>query len=269
MATPLPDHFDTVPFERLVADNAEQPHDKRVVPRCIALAKTPAPNPGLQRFLAEARANRPPVNRDATRHRILFALDATASREPTWDLAMNLHAELFEAAASENDPEGGTVAVQLVYYRGYNEFHASPWSVSPGDLLSHMTGVACRGGLTQIRRVLAHALAESKRNRIKAGVLVADACEEPYGALTAAAGQLALFNLPLFVFQEGNDPVAGRVFRDIARITGGAHAPFAPGSADQLHALFGAVARYAARGREGVREIEHQAVRGMLSQLAP
>ena len=100
-------------------------------------------------------------------------------------------------------------------------------------------------------------------------MFVGDACEEAHGALTAAAGRLALFNLPLFVFQEGNDPNAGNLFRSIARITGGAHAPFEPGSADQLRALFGAVARYAARGRAGFGEIEHHIVRAMLAQLPP
>jgi len=225
----------------------------------------------VERFLAAARTTKPPAERTKGPTRILFALDATASREPTWDLAMNLHAELFRAAAGGAGAGHGddAVAVQLAYYRGYNEFHASPWSASPEALLERMTGVACRGGLTQIARVLAHALAESRRNPVKAAVFVGDACEEPHGPLTAAAGKLALFNLPLFVFQEGDDPNAHRLFRSLARITGGAHAPFEAGSADQLRALFGAVARYASRGRAGFGEIEDQVVRGILAQLPP
>lgn len=181
---------------------------------------------------------------------------------------MNLHAELFQAAA-DNAADAGAddLAVQLVYYRGFEEFHASPWSTSPPDLLRRMTGVACRGGLTQIRRVLAHALAEARAVRVKAAVFVGDACEEPQGQVIAAAGRLALFKVPFFVFQEGHDPTTARVFQDLARITGGAYAPFAPGSADQLRTLFGAVARYATRGRSGLREIEHRLARDMLAQL--
>ena len=184
---------------------------------------------------------------------------------------MNLHAELFRAAAGERDAAGagGDVAVQLIHYRGVGEFHASPWSASPEELLRQMTGVSCRGGMTQIRRVLQHALVEAGQARIKAAVFVGDACEEPQGALTAVAGRLAVYNVPVFVFQEGDDPVAGQAFRAIAGITGGAHAPFMPGSAEQLRALFGAVARYAAHGRAGLDEIEHQLVRGMLAQLPP
>ena len=183
-------------------------------------------------------------------------------------MAMNLHAELFQAAADNSAGGGpGNLAVQLVYYRGFNEFHASPWSTSPPDLLRRMTGVACRGGLTQIQRVLGHALAEARAVRVKAAVFVGDACEEAHGQVVAAAGRLALFKVPFFVFQEGHDPRAARVFQDIARITGGAYAPFAPGSADQLRTLFGAVARYATQGRSGLREIEHGLARDMLAQL--
>lgn len=181
---------------------------------------------------------------------------------------MNLHAELFRAAADNSaDAGAGDLAVQLVYYRGFQEFHASPWSTSSPDLLRRMTGVVCRGGLTQIQRVLAHALAEARAVRVKAAVFVGDACEEPKGQVVAAAGRLALFKVPFFVFQEGHDPMAARTFREIASITGGAYAPFAPGSADQLRTLFGAVARYATRGRSGLREIEHNLARDMLAQL--
>ena len=226
------------------------------------MAKTPVPRTDVARFLAEARTL--PVRRGAhgaPEARILFALDATASREPTWDMAMNLHAELFSAAS------GSGVAVQLAYYRGFNEFHASPWSTSPAELLAQMTGVRCRGGLTQIGRVLQHALDESRKQRIKAVVFVGDACEEDHDAIAGRAGQLGVFNLPCFVFQEGGDPVASRVFRDIAAVTRGAHVPFAPGSAETLRTLFGAVAAYAARGRDGLAAIEHAAARHLLAQL--
>ena len=231
------------------------------------MSRPPLPRTAVQRFLAEAHAN-PPTARTAP-HRILFALDATASREPTWDLAMNLHAELFQAAAETGRQSAGAIAVQLAYYRGYNEFHVSPWSTSPAELLGRMTGVSCRGGLTRIERVLDHALRETRREAIKAAVFVGDCCEEPAAKVVAAAGRLALFQLPFFVFQEGHDPVAAEMFRSIARITGGAHMPFAPGSAARLRELFGVVARYAAEGRRGVRDLPHATAQAVLAQLPP
>ena len=229
------------------------------------MAQPPALRPDVKSFLAKAGSNAPPVVRPGDTQRILFALDATASREPTWDLAMHLHAELFRAAA-DSVP---AAQVQLVYYRGFQEFHVSPWLSSAAQLLGNMTSVRCHGGLTQISRVLRHALREAKRERVKAAVFIGDACEEPPAELIAAAGKLALFNLPFFVFQEGRDARAAETFQAVARITGGAYAPFAAGSADELRALFGIVARYAAHGRLGVAELQHPIARKLLAQLPP
>lgn len=232
------------------------------------MPRPPATTADVRRFLAAAQAN--PLTRTPQRtRRVLFALDATASREPTWDMAMALHAELFQAASAAGRDAETRISVQLAYYRGHNEFHTSPWSSAPADLIAEMTGVACRGGLTRIGRVLAHALAETRREPVAAAVFVGDCCEEPAAALTAAAGRLALFKLPFFVFQEGNDRAAAEVFQAIARITGGAYAPFAPGGAERLRALFGIVAQYAARGRRGVGELQHDAARAVLAQLPP
>lgn len=229
------------------------------------MARPPALKNDIARFLADAKAT--PVARPGSRApRILFALDATASREPTWDLAMGLHGELFRAAA-EGGGHAQPLSVQLAYYRGFEEFYASKWSSAPRALLRQMTGVTCRGGLTQIARVLAHALSECQREPIRAAIFIGDACEEPPEELTAQAGKLALFKVPFFVFQEGGDPLAEQVFRAIARITGGAYAPFQAGSADELRVLFRAVARYAADGRRGMDKIEHRLVRGLLAQM--
>lgn len=232
------------------------------------MPRPPAPRPDIERFLAEAAARPPAAASSAPRARMLFAIDATASREPTWDIAAERHAELFRTACARGDgAQAAQPSVQLVYYRGYREFHASRWHGTPRELLAQMTGVLCRGGLTQIERVLDHALRECRREPIRAAVFVGDACEEPPEALTAAAGKLALFKLPFFIFQEGGDPRAAQTFRAIARITGGAYAPFAAGSGAELGALFGAVARYAAEGRRGIAEIEHRLARSLLAQL--
>ena len=229
------------------------------------MADPPALRSDVKRFLAQARSSAPVAAGADGAPRILFALDATASREPTWDLATHLHGELFQAATASVP----TAEVQLAYYRGFQEFHASPWLASASQLLGVMTGVRCHGGLTQIVRVLRHALGEARRKRVRAAVFIGDACEEPHAAVIAEAGKLALFNLPFFVFHEGSDPRAAETFRAIARITGGAYAPFAAGSASELRTLFGAVARYAADGRRGLAELQSPAARGLLGQLPP
>ena len=58
--------------------------------------------------------------------------------------------------------ELGGLAIQLVWYRGYGEFQVEPWLIDSAELQRRMTGVQCRGGLTQIGRVL-HCLLYTSR----------------------------------------------------------------------------------------------------------
>ena len=61
--------------------------------------------------------------------------------------------------------------------------------------------------------------------------------------------ELGLLGLPVFVFQEGDDRVASRLFPQIAKLTRGAYCKFDRSSPEQLKRLLGAVAAYAAGGR--------------------
>lgn len=181
--------------------------------------------------------------------RLIFALDATASRQPTWDRACQLQGDMFAATA-----DIGGLAVQLVWYRGYGEFQVEPWLSQAADLQRRMTAVQCRGGLTQIGRVLEHATRETRLHRINALVLVGDCLEEAVDPLCQQAGQLGLLGVPAFVFQEGDDPDATLGFREIARLTRGAYCTFDQGSARQLRELLTAVAVYATGGRPALEE---------------
>jgi len=105
--------------------------------------------------------------------RLIFAVDATASREWSWDTACKLQVEMFRAAAAI-----GGLEIQLVYYRGIDECRASKWVGEPELLTRLMEKVMCRAGETQIKRVLEHALRESERGKVSALVFVGDACEE-------------------------------------------------------------------------------------------
>lgn len=179
--------------------------------------------------------------------RLVFAMDATASREPSWDQASQIQGDMF----SETSVLGG-LEVQLVYYRGYGECRASKWAASAVDLLRLMTGVRCLGGRTQIAKVFAHTIKENKRRAVNALVFVGDAMEEDIDELCHQAGQLGLLKVPVFVFHEGGDPIAANAFRQIARLSGGAYCPFDASSARQLRELLSAVAVYAAGGRRAL-----------------
>ena len=195
----------------------------------------------IDRFLAEARALAP-VPSDG-RGRLIFALDATMSRQPTWDTALRLQAEMFEEAGKV-----GGLDIQLAYFRGFNECRASRWVGDAGALRDLMTGIQCRGGHTQIGKILTHARRESTRKKVNVLVFVGDALEEKIDDLAAKAGELGLLGVKAFIFQEGRDPVVERGFREIARLTGGAYARFDANAAGQLGQLLRAAAVYAAGG---------------------
>jgi hypothetical protein len=202
----------------------------------------------VEAFLRRVAAM-PAVRPASGRGRLVFALDATASREPTWDHACRLQGEMFEATASL-----GGLDVQLVFYRGFGECKASRWLSRAQDLHAAMRKVSCVGGETQIARVLQHAIDEAKAGRVNALVFVGDAMEEPLDQLARLAGELALLNVPAFVFHEGDNPLAGRAFKEIARLSRGAYCPFNSASAQQLKELLGAVAVFAAGGRKALAD---------------
>jgi hypothetical protein len=199
----------------------------------------------ISRLKAMPKSNR--------RGRLVFAMDATMSRQPTWDMALQLQAAMFEAVQS-----AGGLEVQLVYFRGAGECKASRWTRDAEGLARLMSGVDCRGGYTQISRVLKHIAHETAKEKVDAVIYVGDAVEESIDTLAGEAGPLALLGVPLFLFQEGYDANAKIAFRELARLTGGAHCPFGPGSAAELTALLKAVACYAQGGRAALDRLKDQ-----------
>jgi hypothetical protein len=175
-----------------------------------------SPRPEIDAFLARVKELAPAAT-GGRRGRLVFALDATMSRQPTWDTACRLQADMFHVAAAI-----GGLEVQAVYYRGLGECRASSWVTEPERLASVMGRIECRGGHTQIGKVLAHACRETRKDKVQAIVFVGDAMEERLDDLCHAAGELALLGVPAFLFQEGSDPVAEQAFREIARLTRGA-----------------------------------------------
>ena len=186
------------------------------------------------------------------RGRLMFALDATASRAPTWAIARELQAKMFKEAAPI-----GKLDVQLVYYRG-DECRKSKW-VSGGEQLAHlMNRIDCEGGYTQIRRVLEHALRENEKAAVQALVFIGDAMEEQIDLLAGAAAKLGVAGIPIFFFQEGRDAAVRRAFRLLALKSGGAYFEFNPDkpqAVEQLSEQLNAVARLAVGDVEALDRI--------------
>lgn len=218
----------------------------------------------IEAFIHRARSLAPPVE-PGGRGRLIFALDATMSRQPTWDQACRLQADMFTEAAAI-----GGLDVQLAYYRGLSECRASRWASDARMLGGLMEKIDCRGGHTQIGRILAHAKRESETKKVQALVFVGDAMEEALDDLCASAGELGLRGIPAFMFQEGSDPVAERAFREIARLTRGAYCRFDPGAAHQLGELLRAAAAFAAGGVKALNDLSarrHAGAQKLLAQL--
>jgi hypothetical protein len=240
------------------SDKAPAPAESRTDPAA------PSPRPEIQAFLDQVRALGPATTA-GQRGRLIFSLDATMSRQPTWDTACRLQADMFREAAAI-----GGLDIQLVYYRGLAECRSTQWIAQADRLADLMSRIDCRGGHTQIGKILAHARRETENTKVQALVFVGDAMEEPIDDLCASAGALGLLGVPAFMFQEGHDAIAEKAFREIARLTRGAYCRFSPGSAHELGELLRAVAAYAAGGLRALADLSSRRGAGatrLLEQL--
>ncbi|ADJ27881.1 hypothetical protein [Nitrosococcus watsonii] len=214
--------------------------------------RKPSSSSEVDAFLKKVAAM--PQIKSGSRHgRLIFAMDATASREPTWDRACHIQAQMFQETAAL-----GGLEVQLCYYRGFKEFSASPWLRHSDALLRQMNAVACRGGHTQIEKVLQHTQNETRKQKVNALVFVGDCMEERADRLCHIAGELGILGVPVFIFQEGYDLVAERAFRQVAQLTRGAYCRFDAASAAQLRDLLNAVAVYATGGRAALENFSQR-----------
>ena len=214
-----------------------------------------------------AAAPRPVAQSSSGCGRLLFGMDATSSRQPMWDRAAQTQAEMFNVTANI-----GGLGVQLAFYRGFNEFKVSPWTSDPRSLSKLMTSVTCLAGETQLHKVLKHARNEAGKHRVNALVFVGDAFEEDVDAVGQTAGELGMLGLPAFMFHEGDNPLAGYAFQQVAKLSGGGYCRFDANSADVLRQLLSAVAVYASGGREALENMAARQggdVRLLADQMRP
>jgi hypothetical protein len=217
-------------------------------------------NSQLDAFLAEIRGH---TTAPAGAHgRLVFALDATASRQNTWDAACQLQAEMFHEVAAT-----GGLDMQLVYYRGLGECRASRWISDPKQLAKTMSQIMCHAGETQIEKILIHAKKETKLLQVSALVFVGDAMEENPDTLAHKAGKLGRLRVPVFMFHEGHNREVEHTFQNIARLTHGAYCRFDKGSARQLGDLLKAVAAFATGGMPALATQHNASAIKLLGQL--
>ena len=206
------------------------------------LLKKSTPN-DVESFLAKVAVT-PNYRKGTKPGRLIFALDATASRQPTWDHACQLQGEMFQETA-----DIGGLEIQLAYFRGFGEFRVTPWAQESSTLLRQMASVFCLAGETQIKKVLRHTVNETKKQVVDALVFVGDCVEEDIDELGRVSGELGLLGVPIFVFQEGYDKVSEFAFKQITKLSNGAYCRLDQFSAKTLRELLSAVAVFAAGGK--------------------
>lgn len=228
------------------------------------MAKPPAERSSPQeitQFLQKSRAISEFVEQQP---RLMFAVDATASRQPTWDHATHLQQEMFLTSGKVT-----SLAVQLCYFRGFGEFRASKWLTDSAALARLMGQVRVEGGHTQIAKLLKHAKSEHRKTAVRALVFIGDAVEENPDTLCDLAGQCGILKLPLFLFQEGTNRSVEQTFRSMAKLSRGAYARFDGSSAEKLAGLLGAVASFATGGRAALEKRGGDSAKLLLQQLKP
>ena len=213
----------------------------------------------ISAFLAVAERVKPAAD---GKGRVVLALDATMSRQPTWDLAVEIQGQMFEAVSASTP-----LQMQLVFFRGYGECRASDWARDGKTLANRMSKINCQAGRTQIGKVLSHARKTHKETPISAVVYIGDAMEENPDTLGHRAGELGMLGVPVFVFQEGHDRMAEIAFKEIARLTRGGWFRFDLKSPGVLKDLLSSIAVYATGGLRALTARGHKSDRILIEHL--
>ena len=193
----------------------------------------------------------PPAEIGASdRPRLVFAVDATASREPAWVAARQVTDALVKALPGELD-------VALAVHGGSRVHTFTPFTSDATTLRDRAAGVACVAGLTRLLPILAATL---KQRSVRVIVYIGDVFEESLPHGRGLADSLGVNGTKLIVLHDTADPSARRdaeVFWDLAKRTGGCVLPFDANAPGRLRDILSAVAVYAVGGEKLLRERRH------------
>jgi hypothetical protein len=199
---------------------------------------------------ALTHAEPPPDTHAPARPRLVFAVDATASREPAWAAARQVTDALVKALPGELD-------VALAVHGGSRVHTFTPFTNDPSTLRDHAAGVTCQAGLTRLLPILSAGL---KAPSVRVVVYIGDVFEESLAHGRLLADTMGRQSIRLIVLHDTVDPGARRdaeVFWDLARRTGGCVLPFDANAPGRLRDLLSAVAVYAVGGEKLLRERRH------------
>jgi hypothetical protein len=201
----------------------------------------------LRPFAAALPVPPAPATETPTRPRLIFGVDATASREPAWAAARSVTDALVRALPGELD-------VALAVHGGSRLHTFTPFTSNPATLRDRAAGLGCIAGYTRMLPILDRAMTEPG---VRVVVYIGDVFEESLSKARRLADTMGLKSIRLFVLHDTADWTArrdGDLFADLARRTGGCVLPFDANAPDRLRDLLGAVAVYAVGGERLLHE---------------
>lgn len=172
------------------------------------------------------------------RPRLVFAFDATASREPAWELARQVTDSLFRVVPGELD-----IALAV---HGAGAVHTfTPFSPDPHSLRDAAASVKCQAGMTALVQLMDQVLAQSG---VKVMMYTGDCFEEDPQAAYDRADSFKARGIKAIMLHDSStgDAAARHVYDEIARRTGGVcvdfHGEHGTNAAGELRELLEAVA---------------------------
>jgi hypothetical protein len=177
--------------------------------------------------------------------RLVFAIDATASRDRAWEAAKQVTDCIFRAAP-------GGIEVALAVHSGGKLARFSPFHPHVDNIRDEAAGVACVAGPTRMLDIMEETL---RRTGVKALVYIGDCFEEDMERGLAVAERLGLRGIKLVVLHDTTTggTGSGGAFRMMAARAGGLVLPFDMSSLDRLADALSAVGAYVAGGPDRLR----------------
>jgi hypothetical protein len=194
----------------------------------------------------------------ARRPRLVFAVDATASRQATWDSAKQITDRMFDAIP-------GALDVALAVH-GADQVHT--WTEFGADVArfrAQAAAVRCESGHTRLCELMQRTL---DAGGVKVMSYIGDAFEESPDEAFALADRCKLRGIKLVILADQADAPTLRVFRELADRTGGALLDFRSGELDLMGEVLGAVAALAIGGRKLLESKRTAGARLLLSHLS-
>ncbi len=196
--------------------------------------------------------------------RLLFSMDATASREEAWNIAKEITGAMFEAIPGKLD-------VGLAYHSGGFLQEITPFTSKEAGFKRKLQSVSCRAGGTAFNPILDKAV---NIPHLKAIIYIGDCFEENEDYAYFLANQLRLKGIRLFIFHDTSSEKQGydintarEVFHELARRSKGAVFPFDVNSPEVVKALLEAISIYAGRGIKALKASKSKSASLLLAAM--